>query len=160
MAKAGEDLSVRYGIDLALQPSFTAKLYLTRQIVCGQYSSCNSTRQLLRMPVTPYFPCPDDRLRSLETQVERIARATADEESHMLSRRTLAADISTSTVAMEFEAPEPLLELQIYRPGRARTGLPGRPGPDRAAPYRGLVGEARNGGPLALLPAWRRVEHF
>lgn len=118
-------MSVRYGIDLALQPSFTAKLYLTRQIVCGQYSSWNATRQMLRMPLTPYFPCPDDRLRSLEAQVESIARETADEDSYMLSRRILAADISTGTVVMEFEAPEPLFELQRKAMEAARRYSPG-----------------------------------
>ena len=61
-------MSVRYGIDLVLQPSFTAKVYQTRQIVCGQYSSWAAEMQMLRMALTPYFPCPDDRLSVLATQ--------------------------------------------------------------------------------------------
>ena len=72
-------MSIRYGIDLVLQPSFTAKLYKTRQIVCGQYSAWAAEMQMLRMALTPYFPCPDDRLPILTSQwralLARLARS-------------------------------------------------------------------------------------
>ncbi len=105
-------MSVRYGIDLVLQPSFTAKVYQTRQIVCGQYSSWAAEMQMLRMPLTPYFPCPDDRLPVLGSQVEGIAGETADQMSYMLRRSGITVVTGTSSVVMEFEAPEPLFELQ------------------------------------------------
>ena len=48
-------MSTRYGIDLVLDPAFTAKAYQTRQIVCGQYASWAAEMQMLRMPLTPFF---------------------------------------------------------------------------------------------------------
>ena len=105
-------MSIRYGIDLVLQPSFTAKVYQTRQIVCGQYSAWAAEMQMLRMALTPYFSCPGDRLPMLESQVESIARETTDEKPYMLRRKGILAVPDTNSVVMEFEAPEPLLELQ------------------------------------------------
>ena len=119
-------MSVRYGIDLVLQPSFTAKIYQTRQIVCGQYSSWAAEMQMLRMPLTPYFPCPDDRVPILASQVEGIARGTSDTESYMLRRTGITVVTGTSSVLMEFEAPEPLFELQ-------RKAMENRPEPFRRA---------------------------
>ena len=105
-------MSIRYGIDLVLQPSFTAKVYQARQIVCGQYSSWAAEMQMLRMALTPYFPCPDDLLPILASQVEGIARETADEKSYTLRRSSITAVTSTNSVVIEFEAPAPLFDLQ------------------------------------------------
>ncbi len=105
-------MSIRYGIDLVLQPSFTAKVYQTRQIVCGQYSSWAAEMQMLRMALTPYFPCPDDRLRTLSSQVEGIASETTEQKPYMLRRTGISVVPSTSSVVMEFEAPSLLYELQ------------------------------------------------
>ena len=105
-------MSIRYGIDLVLQPSFTAKVYQTRQIVCGQYSSWAAEMQMLRMALTPYFPCPDDRLSILASQVEGIAGETVDQKPYMLRRTGITVVPSTSSVVMEFEAPAQLFELQ------------------------------------------------
>ena len=105
-------MSVRYGIDLVLQPSFTAKLYQTRQIVCGQYSSWAAEMQMLRMPMTPYFPCPDDRLATLGLQVASIAAETTAGQSCELHRTGVAAVPSMNGVVMQFDAPEPLFNLQ------------------------------------------------
>ena len=51
-------MSIRYGIDLVLEPSFTAKVYKTRQIVCGQYSAWAAEMQMLRMRPHSLFPLP------------------------------------------------------------------------------------------------------
>ena len=114
-------MSVRYGIDLVLQPPFTAKVYQTRQIVCGQYSSWAAEMQMLRMSLTPYFPCPDDRLPVLVTQVEGIAGETADKKPCLLRRAGITIAPGTSSVVMEFEAPEPLFELQRKAMEAARS---------------------------------------
>ena len=105
-------MSIRYGIDLVLQPSFTAKVYQTRQIVCGQYSSWAAEMQPLRMALTPYFPCPDDRLPILASQVESIAGETADQQTYLLRRAGITVVPSAASVVMEFEAPAALYELQ------------------------------------------------
>lgn len=105
-------MSIRYGIDLVLQPSFTAKVYKTRQIVCGQYSAWAAEMQMLRMALTPYFPCPDDRLPILISQVEGIAGETRSQQPCLLSRAGIVADQAMNGVVVEFEASTELLELQ------------------------------------------------
>ena len=105
-------MSIRYGIDLVLQPSFTAKVYQTRQIVCGQYSSWAAEMQMLRMSLTSYFPCPEERLESLASQVEGIAKETRSQQPYLLSRTGIVADQAVNGVVMEFEAPGLLFYLQ------------------------------------------------
>ena len=105
-------MSIRYGVDLVLQPSFTAKVYQTRQIVCGQYSAWAAEMQMLRMRLTPFFPCPDDRLPVLESQVEGIAGQAADKEPYLLRRSGITIAPSASSVVLEFKAPEALFDLQ------------------------------------------------
>ena len=105
-------MSIRYGIDLVLQPSFTAKVYQTRQIVCGQYSAWAAEMQMLRMRLTPFFPCPDDRVPVLASQVETIANETTGQETYALRRTGFTAVPGTSSVVLEFEAPSALFELQ------------------------------------------------
>ena len=113
-------MSIRYGIDLVLEPSFTAKVHLTRRIVCDQYSSWAAERQLVRMPLTPFFPCPDSRLPTLEAQVESIAQETANKKSYLLRRSDISADIPTNSVVLQLEATEPLLELRRHALETAR----------------------------------------
>ena len=105
-------MSIRYGIDLVLEPAFTAKVHQTRRIVCDQYASWAAERHIVRIPLTPYFPCPDSRLPTLEAQVESIAQETADKKSYLLRHSDISADIPTNSVVLELEATEPLLELQ------------------------------------------------
>ena len=105
-------MAVRYGIDLTLQPSFTAKVHLTRRIVADQYSSWTAARQILRVPLTPYFPCPDEQLPILAEQVQEIAQETREQKSYMLRRSAMVASRFPNAVVMAFEAPEPLFDLQ------------------------------------------------
>ena len=105
-------MSIRYGIDLVLQPSFTAKVYQTRQIVCGQYSSWAAEMQMLRMSLTPFFPCPDDRISLMASQVEVIAQETSTEKPYMLSKTGISADDAMNGLVVEFQAPTPLFDLQ------------------------------------------------
>ena len=105
-------MSTRYGIDLVLDPAFTAKAYQTRQIVCGQYASWAAEMQMLRMPLTPYFPCPEERLPILTAQAADLARETGGRESFVLRRAGIAGDAAINGVVVEFDAPAGLLELQ------------------------------------------------
>lgn len=126
-------MSIRYGIDLVLEPSFTAKVYKTRQIVCGQYSAWAAEMQMLRMRLTPYFPCPDNRFAALASQVSSIADGTAAEEPQSLTRAGIVADPSINGVVMQFTAPAALLELQAKLLGVVRERSPGA---DEAEPFK------------------------
>ena len=114
-------MSIRYGIDLVLQPSFTAKVYQTRQIVCGQYSAWAAEMQMLRMRLTPFFPCPDERVPILASQVETIAGGTSEQESYLLQRSGFSIVSSTSSVVLEFEAPTALFDLHQKAMEAAQT---------------------------------------
>ena len=142
-------MSIRYGIDLVLQPSFTAKVYQTRQIVCGQYSSWAAEMQMLRMALTPYFPCPDDRLSVLASQVEGIASETRDKRPYMLRRSGILAVTSTNSVVMEFDAPALLFELQRKALEAAQSHSAGV----QTEPFRPRIALLEHGAfPDAILP--------
>ena len=143
-------MSIRYGIDLVLQPSFTAKVYQTRQIVCGQYSSWAAEMQMLRMALTSYFPCPDDRLSILASQVEAVALGTKNQRPYLLTRIGIVADTAMNGVVMEFEAAAPLLELQRKSVEAAENHSAG---PYPAEPFRPRINLLEYGTfPEAILP--------
>ena len=48
-------MSTRFGVELVLEPAFTARAYRTRNIVCGQYASWAAEMHMLRMSVVSYF---------------------------------------------------------------------------------------------------------
>ena len=117
-------MSIRYGIDLVLDPAFTARVYKTRQIVCGQYSAWAAEMQMLRMRLTPFFPCPDNRFAAMASQVEHIARQTSSQEPYVLRRTGVAPDPSMNGVVMQFDAPPPLFDLQARLLDTAQAHLP------------------------------------
>ena len=144
-------MSVRYGIDLVLQPSYTAKLYQARQILCGQYSSWAAEMQMLRMALTPFFPCADDRLSILASQIEEIARNTSTEKPYTLARTAIVADHSINGVVIEFQAPPPLFELQRNVLEAAQANSPGIDTPESFQPRIALL--EYGAFPEAILPA-------
>jgi len=70
-----EEVSTRFGIELALDPAFTARAYRTRNIVCGQYGSWAAEMHMLRMSVVSYFQYPDINIDLLAHGVGRLAEA-------------------------------------------------------------------------------------
>ena len=98
-------MSIRYGIDLVLQPSFTAKLYQTRQILCGQYCVWAAEMQMLRMALT-VFPC-----RLTGQLCLRISKTSAgNRRCKALHGEPLGivADHTMNGVVVEFQAPPAL----------------------------------------------------
>ena len=71
-------MSTRFGIELALDPAFTARAYRTRNIVCGQYGSWAAEMHMLRMSVVSYFQYPDINIDLLAHGVGRLAEASRD----------------------------------------------------------------------------------
>jgi hypothetical protein len=66
-------VSTRLGIELAVEPEFTARAYRTRNIVCGQYASWAAEMHMLRMSVISYFECSDSVVDLLARGVGRLA---------------------------------------------------------------------------------------
>ena len=66
-------MSTRLGIELVVEPEFTARAYRTRNIVCGQYGSWAAEMHMLRMNVVSYFRCSDSNVDLLADGVGRLA---------------------------------------------------------------------------------------
>ena len=66
-------MSTRFGIELVMEPAFTARAYRARNIVCGQYASWAAEMHMLRMSVVSYFQCSDSVLDHLAHGVGRLA---------------------------------------------------------------------------------------
>ena len=71
-------MSTRFGIELALDPAFTARAYRTRNIVCGLYGSWAAEMHMLRMSVVSYFQYPAINIALLAHGVGRLAEASRD----------------------------------------------------------------------------------
>lgn len=69
-------MSTRFGIELVMEPAFTARAYRTRNIVCGQFASWAAEMHMLRMSLVSYFQCSDAVLDHLAHGVGRLAEAS------------------------------------------------------------------------------------
>ena len=106
-------MSIRYGVDLVLDPDFTALVYRARQVICGQYGSWAAEMQMLRMPLTPYFPCPEDALPVLAAQVDSLAQESRAESPNFPVHRVGAvADAAMNGIALDFASSDSLVKLQ------------------------------------------------
>ena len=66
-------MSTRYGIGLALEPTFTARVYRARQIICGQYASWAAEMNMVYVAVADFFRCTDSEVTGLEAGLSSIA---------------------------------------------------------------------------------------
>jgi 2'-5' RNA ligase len=66
-------MSIRYGVALIPEPSFTARFYRARQILCGQYASWAAEMHMVHLALTDFFQCPDSGAESLSAGLDRIA---------------------------------------------------------------------------------------
>ena len=66
-------MSTRFGIELIVDPVFTARAYRTRNILCGQYGSWAAEMHMLRMSMASYFECSDSMLDQLAIGIGQVA---------------------------------------------------------------------------------------
>jgi len=66
-------MSVRYGILLVPEPSFTARVYRARQLICGQYGAWAAEMQMVHLAVSGFFQCTDKGLETLEAGLAGVA---------------------------------------------------------------------------------------
>ncbi|MEE8465058.1 MAG: hypothetical protein V3S68_01180 [Dehalococcoidia bacterium] len=69
-------MSTRLGIELVMEPAFTARAYRARNIVCGQYASWAAEMHLMRMSVVGYFECADTAVDLLVHDAARLAEGS------------------------------------------------------------------------------------
>ncbi len=66
-------MSIRYGISVIPQPSFTAGVHRARQTLCNQYGCWAAEMHPVHLPLIDYFPCPGEMVQSVDAGVERVA---------------------------------------------------------------------------------------
>ena len=66
-------MSVRYGVSLVLDPSFSAGLHRARQVICSQYGCWAAEMHSVHLPLTGYFPCHDEEVLPLAAALEKVA---------------------------------------------------------------------------------------
>lgn len=70
-------MSVRYGVSLLLDPAFTAGLHRARQVICSQFGCWAAEMHSVHVPLTAYFPCPDEKVPALAAALESSALESA-----------------------------------------------------------------------------------
>ena len=73
---------MRYGIELVPEPSFAARAYRARQLICGQYGSWAAEMLMVHLTVADFFQCPDSAVGAVATGLARIAA-----QSHTVAPR-------------------------------------------------------------------------
>ena len=85
-------MSVRYGIFLVPEPSFTARAYRARQLICGQYGAWAAEMQMVHLAVSGFFQCPDSAVTALAAGLAGVAaQSRRDRPQFPLSHRGVAA---------------------------------------------------------------------
>ena len=85
-------MSVRYGVLLVPEPSFTARIYRARQLICGQYGAWAAEMQMVHVAVSSFFQCPDSAVMALEAGLAEVAaQSRRDAPQFSLSHRGVAA---------------------------------------------------------------------
>ena len=67
-------MSVRYGIVLTPDPTFTARAYQARQIICGQYGMWAAEMLPIYIYLTGFFPCHEGEVSDILNRLGNITR--------------------------------------------------------------------------------------
>ena len=86
-------MSVRYGILLVPEPSFTARVYRARQLICGQYGAWAAEMQMVHLAVSGFFQCTDNSLGALEAGLAQVAaQSRRDAPQFAMSHQGVASN--------------------------------------------------------------------
>jgi 2'-5' RNA ligase len=105
-------MSIRYAVGLIPEPSFTARVYQVRQIVCGQYASWAAEMHLLHLTMVDSFECPNSAVESVSTGLAKIS----EESRHRVPRFPLLSRGASTTpgvagnIHLDFTVPANPLE--------------------------------------------------
>lgn len=85
-------MTVRYGILLVPEPSFTARVYRARQLICGQYGAWAAEMQMVHLAVSGFFQCADSAVNALEAGLAGVAAQNRrDAPQFSMSHRGVAS---------------------------------------------------------------------
>ena len=110
-------MSLRYGVLLIPEPSFTATAYRARQIICGQYGSWAAEMHMLHLTLTGFFQCSDSSVDELDAALAALAeysRRSAPQFS-MSHHGVVPMPGSSGNISLDFgqgDGNDPLQVLQ------------------------------------------------
>ena len=132
-------MSTRLGIELTVEPAFTARAYRTRNIVCGQYASWAAEMHMLRMSVVSYFECSDSVLDHLAHGTGRLAEESRKRSPRFSincrgvasARKAVGSNGERSNIYLDFQQTDPNHPLTLlHRDGlKMLDELPGAVSP-------------------------------
>ena len=101
-------MSTRHGISVTLDPAFTAGLHRARQVICSQYGCWAAEMHSVHLPLTGYFPCPEEEVPSLATALEKVAGDFRSEyqDAHVMRSGTLANTPENGSIYVPFAGAE------------------------------------------------------
>ena len=73
-------MSIRFGVLLIPSPSFTARAYRARQLICGQYGSWAAEMHMLHLTVAGFFQCSEAALTEVEAGLQIAAEESRRRE--------------------------------------------------------------------------------
>jgi len=102
-------LSVRYGVVLVPEPSFTARAYRARQLICGQYASWAAEMHMVHIPVADFFQCDENSVPALEARLGRVWPEGQRSRGNLrLQHRGVATSPeATGHIYLDFTVPGP-----------------------------------------------------
>lgn len=84
-------MSIRYGVLLVPEPSFTGLAYRARQLICGQFGSWAAEMHMVHLTVAQFFQCPDSAVAAVDAGLAGIAEQSNREAPQFpLSHRGVA----------------------------------------------------------------------
>lgn len=111
-------MSVRYGVVLVPEPSFAARAYRARQLICGQYGSWAAEMFIVHLTVADFFQCPDSAVSSVDAGLARVAEQSCRKAPQFsLSHQGVATFPEvTGTIFLDFATQ---VKSDVGTPGRA-----------------------------------------
>jgi 2'-5' RNA ligase len=73
-------MSFRFGVLLIPSPSFTARVYRARQLICGQYGAWAAEMHMLHLTVAAFFQCSEAGLTEVDAGLKSIAEQSRQSE--------------------------------------------------------------------------------
>ncbi len=97
-------MSVRYGVSVIPQPTFTAQVHRLRQTLCSQYASWAAEMHMVHLPLVEYFRCPEEAVKTVDTGLESAARefSCANQETTLSPWAVVAAAGNSGNIFLEF----------------------------------------------------------
>ena len=108
-------MSVRFGVLLIPSPSFTARAYRARRLICGQYGAWAAEMHMLHLTVAAFFECSEAALSRVDAGLTAIAEQSRRRDSRFpLNNRGVAGGDGGIFLDLSGRpGPEPLQRLHM-----------------------------------------------